>query len=118
MAPLEKSKRLSTNMRYVILAFVFINIVINYMDRTNVSIAMPELSKEIGLSTVQQGLIFSAFGWIYAAMQIPGGILLDKFGSRIMYFISLFGWSLVTVFQACISGFGQLMGLRLGVGFF
>ncbi|MBM6603030.1 MFS transporter [Pediococcus acidilactici] len=118
MAPLEKSKRLSTNMRYVILAFVFINIVINYMDRTNVSIAMPELSKEIGLSTVQQGLIFSAFGWIYAAMQIPGGILLDKFGSRIMYFISLFGWSLVTVFQAFISGFGQLMGLRLGVGFF
>ena len=56
MAPLEKSKRLSINMRYVILAFVFINIVINYMDRTNVSIAMPELSKEIGLSTVQQGI--------------------------------------------------------------
>lgn len=111
-------KKLSTNMRYVILALVFINIVINYMDRTNVSIAMPELSKEIHLSTVQQGLIFSAFGWIYAAMQIPGGILLDKFGSRIMYFISLFGWPLVTVFQAFIGGFGQLMGLRLGVGFF
>lgn len=106
-------KKLSTNMRYVILALVFINIVINYMDRTNVSIAMPELSKEIHLSTVQQELIFSAFGWIYAAMQIPGGILLDKFGSRIMYFISLFGWSLVTVFQAFIGGFGQLMGLRL-----
>ncbi|QFP80341.1 MFS transporter [Latilactobacillus graminis] len=105
-------------MRYVILAFVFINIVINYMDRTNVSIAMPELAKEIGLTTVQQGLIFSAFGWIYAAMQIPGGLLLDRFGSRIMYFISLFGWSLMTVFQAFIGSFGQLMGLRLGVGFF
>lgn len=110
--------KLSTHMRYVILAFVFINIVINYMDRTNVSIAMPELSREIGLTTVQQGLIFSAFGWIYAAMQIPGGILLDKFGSRIMYTISLFGWSLMTVFQSFIGSFASLMGLRLGVGFF
>ncbi|MDT2613916.1 MFS transporter [Enterococcus dongliensis] len=105
-------------MRYVILALVFINIVINYMDRTNVSIAMPELAKEIGLSTVQQGLIFSAFGWIYAAMQVPGGLMLDKYGSRIMYFISLFGWSLMTLFQASIHSFGQLLGLRLGVGFF
>lgn len=105
-------------MRYIILALVFVNIIINYMDRTNVSIAMPELAKEIGLSTVQQGLIFSAFGWIYAAMQVPGGILLDKFGSRIMYFIGLFGWSVMTLFQASIHSFGQLLGLRLGVGFF
>lgn len=105
-------------MRYVILALVFVNIVINYMDRTNVSIAMPELAKEIGLTTVEQGLIFSAFGWIYAAMQVPGGIMLDKFGSRIMYFISLFGWSLMTLFQSGISSFAQLLGLRLGVGFF
>ncbi|MFC0277931.1 MFS transporter [Enterococcus devriesei] len=105
-------------MRYLILALVFVNIVINYMDRTNVSIAMPELAKEIGLTTVQQGLIFSAFGWIYAAMQVPGGILLDKFGSRIMYFISLFGWSLMTLFQAGIHNFSHFLGLRLGVGFF
>lgn len=114
----SKPKNSKFKMRYVILALVFVNIVINYMDRTNVSIAMPELAKEIGLSTVQQGLIFSAFGWIYAAMQIPGGLMLDKFGSRIMYFISLFGWSLMTLFQASIHNFGQLLGLRLGVGFF
>lgn len=113
----EKPKN-KFKIRYLILALVFVNIVINYMDRTNVSIAMPELAKEIGLSTVQQGLIFSAFGWIYAAMQVPGGILLDKFGSRIMYFISLFGWSLMTLFQASIHNFGYFLGLRLGVGFF
>lgn len=113
-----KTGRNKFKMRYVILALVFVNIVINYMDRTNVSIAMPELSKELNLSTVQQGLIFSAFGWIYAAMQVPGGIMLDKFGSRIMYFISLFGWSLMTIFQAATHSFGQLLGLRLGVGFF
>ena len=113
-----KPKDSKFKMRYVILALVFVNIVINYMDRTNVSIAMPELAKELNLTTVEQGLIFSAFGWIYAAMQVPGGLLLDKFGSRIMYFISLFGWSLMTLFQSSITGFAQLLGLRLGVGFF
>lgn len=110
--------KLSTHIRYVVLALIFVNIIINYMDRTNVSIAMPEMAKDIGLSTVQQGLIFSAFGWIYAAMQIPGGILLDKLGSRITYTISLFFWSVITVFQSMVGNFGQLLGLRLGIGFF
>lgn len=113
-----KKPKLSTHVRYIVLAMIFINIIINYMDRTNVSIAMPEMAKDIGLSTVEQGLIFSAFGWIYAAMQVPGGILLDKFGSRITYTISLFFWSVVTVFQSMVGNFAQLMGLRLGVGFF
>ncbi len=101
-ASITKKPKLSTHIRYIVLALIFINIIINYMDRTNVSIAMPEMAKDIGLSTVEQGLIFSAFGWIYAAMQIPGGILLDKFGSRIIYTISLFFWSLVTIFQATV----------------
>ncbi|MCI1857501.1 MAG: MFS transporter [Sporolactobacillus sp.] len=115
---LAKKPKLSTHVRYLILTLIFINIVINYMDRTNVSIAMPEMSKDLGISAIQQGLIFSAFGWIYAAMQIPGGYLLDKLGSRLIYFISLFFWSVVTLFQAAVHNFGQLFGLRLGVGFF
>ncbi|MCH4172440.1 MAG: MFS transporter [Lactobacillus sp.] len=110
--------KLSTHVRYIILAMIFVNIVINYMDRTNVSIAMPEMAHDLGLTTIEQGFIFSAFGWIYAAMQVPGGLLLDKLGSRIMYTISLFGWSVVTVFQSLVGNFSQLLGLRLGVGFF
>lgn len=113
-----KKPKLSTHVRYIVLALIFVNIIINYMDRTNVSIAMPEMAKDIGLSTVEQGLIFSAFGWIYAAMQIPGGILLDKLGSRITYTISLFFWSVITVFQSMVGNFAQLIGLRLGIGFF
>lgn len=110
--------KLSTHIRYIVLALIFVNIIINYMDRTNLSIAMPEMAKDLKLSTVQQGLLFSAFGWIYAAMQVPGGIILDKLGSRITYTISLFFWSLITCFQAAIGSFAQILGLRLGIGFF
>ena len=55
------------------LALVFVNVVINYLDRSNISVAGAMLSKDLNLSSVQLGLIFSAFGWTYALMQIPAG---------------------------------------------
>ncbi|WP_332832150.1 MFS transporter [Escherichia coli] len=48
------------------------------------------------------GYIFSAFGWAYLLMQIPGGWLLDKFGSKKVYTYSLFFWSLFTFLQALL----------------
>lgn len=104
--------------RFAILALVFLNVVINYMDRTNISIAAPFISKDLQLTSVQMGLIFSAFGWTYAALQIPGGILADKLGPRIIYTISLIMWSGVTVLQGFAKGFATLFGLRLSVGVF
>ena len=86
-----------TRARFLVLAMVFVCVIINYMDRSNVSIAAPIFSKELHLSSVQLGLIFSAFGWAYALLQIPGGMLLDKVGSRIMNTISLGLWSVATL---------------------
>ena len=62
------------------LALVFVNVVINYLDRSNLSVAGSALSKDLELSSVQMGLIFSAFGWTYALLQIPGGLIADRFG--------------------------------------
>ncbi|MEM8683661.1 MAG: MFS transporter, partial [Pseudomonadota bacterium] len=67
-----------TRKRFHILGLVFISVIINYMDRTNISVAAAALSDELSLSPVQMGLIFSAFGWTYSALQIPGGILVDQ----------------------------------------
>lgn len=111
-----KIKTKPTYIRYKILAFLFINVVINYMDRTNISIAATALSAEFNLSSVQLGLIFSAFGWTYVALQIPGGLLTDYFGPRILYSFSLIIWSAITVFQGFASGFASLFGLRLATG--
>nr|WP_214457468.1 MFS transporter [Flavihumibacter fluvii] len=108
----------ATNTRYTILAAVFINVVINYMDRSNISIAGAVLSRELELDTVQMGYVFSAFGWTYATLQIPGGILADRYGVRLLYTISLVIWSLATIGLGFVSGLLGLIILRVMIGAF
>lgn len=107
-----------TNVRYGMLALVFVNVVINYLDRTNISVAAPALSKDLELSSVELGLIFSAFGWTYAALQIPGGLIADRYGPRILYAFCLITWSLATIGQGFTKGFVGLFGFRLATGAF
>ena len=97
-----------SNFRWVIVSLLFFVTAINYADRTVLSIAGPALAKSLGLNSVSMGYIFSAFGWSYVIAQLPGGWLLDRFGSRKIYAISLFVWSFFTF----ITGFvGLFTGL-------
>lgn len=107
-----------TRIRFRILAFVFLSVVLNYMDRSNVSVAASAISNELQLTSVQLGLIFSAFGWTYAALQIPGGIMVDSFGPRLVYALSLTLWSAATLLQGVMKGFAGLFGLRMAIGAF
>jgi ACS family D-galactonate transporter-like MFS transporter len=100
------------------LALVFVNVVINYLDRTNLAVAGPALSKELGLTPIQMGYAFSAFGWTYALLQIPGGLIADRFVPRVLYAFCLISWSLTTLGQGLIRGFGSLFALRLATGAF
>lgn len=104
--------------RFLIMVMLFITVVINYMDRSNLSVAAPAIADEFGLSPAQQGLILSAFGWTYAAMQIPGGWLVDKVQPRVLYPLCLILWSLATVFMGMAGSFVALFVLRLAVGVF
>jgi MFS transporter, ACS family, glucarate transporter len=92
-----------TRVRFGIVAMLFLVTAINYADRATLSIAGPSLSKDLGLDAVTMGYVFSAFGWSYVLGQLPGGWLLDKFGSKRIYFASIFIWSLFTVLQGGIS---------------
>ena len=65
------------------LALLLLATTINYVDRSNLSIVAPFLSKELGLGPVQMGLLFSAFAWSYAIANLPGGFLIDRFGSQL-----------------------------------
>lgn len=107
-----------TKKRFGILAMVFISVVINYMDRSNISVAASALSDELQLSSVQLGLIFSAFGWTYSVMQIPGGIAVDLIKIRVLYPILLVSWSIATLVQGFISSFAALLGCRMAIGVF
>lgn len=111
-----ESKIKASRVRFGILTLIFINVVINYMDRSNISIAAPLLSKDLELNSVQMGLILSAFGWAYALLQIPGGWLVDRVSPRVLYMITLGLWSFATLLQAAAKGFAGLFGLRLSLG--
>jgi ACS family D-galactonate transporter-like MFS transporter len=102
--------------RFFMLGLIFVCVVINYMDRTTVSVAANALAKDFALTSVQLGKVFSAFGWTYAAFQIPGGLLADVLTPRLLYALSLLGWSLATLSQALAGGFGSLVGLRMTIG--
>src|ERR1051326_1754997 len=91
---------------FPILGLVFVATLINYLDRAVFSIARPLFTKELGIAPIVAGTLGSAFSWSYALAQIPGGAVLDRFGTRVVYFISLITWSLVTMFQGLVNGVG------------
>jgi MFS transporter, ACS family, D-galactonate transporter len=102
--------------RYQILALLAVGTMINYLDRTVLGIAAPQLTKELGINAALMGLLFSVFSWSYVAAQIPGGLFLDRFGSKLTYFLSMTFWSLCTLAQGLVSGIGGLFAFRLGLG--
>jgi ACS family glucarate transporter-like MFS transporter len=83
--------------RWTILVMLFIVTVINYAVRAALSLAAPSLSKDLGIDSLELGIVFSAFGWSYVIAQMPGGWLLDRFGAIRVYLIAIVSWSLLTI---------------------
>lgn len=91
-----KSKK-TTKKRFFIVFLLFITVVINYLDRANLSIAAPQMMKELNLTTQELGWIFSSWGWAYVAMQIPCGWLVDRYNPKYLLASFLGLWSLATI---------------------
>jgi len=100
----------------VILGLLFVSVVINYLDRANLSIAAPLLGKELNIDPARMGLVFSAFGWSYVFCQIPGGWLVDRMDPRKLYGTLIALWSVATALLGFSSGIGMLFALRLAIG--
>ncbi|KDB07722.1 d-galactonate transporter [Burkholderia sp. lig30] len=105
-----------TRARYRILALLAIGTMINYLDRTVLGVAAPQLTKELGINAAVMGIMFSAFSWTYVVMQVPGGLFLDRFGSKVTYYCSMTLWSLCTLLQGFVHGVSPLLACRLGLG--
>lgn len=80
--------------RYHIIGFLFLSTVVNYIDRVNISVAAPVIMKETGWDKGQFGLVFSAFLIGYALLQIPGGVIADRWGGRRVLALAFCGFSL------------------------
>ena len=105
-----------TRARLLILALLTLGTLINYLDRTVISVAALPMREELGLDAAVMGVVFSAFSWTYAAAQIPGGLLIDRIGVRLAYTLSVALWSIFTLLQGVSTGLASLLGFRLGLG--
>ncbi len=106
------------NRRFLIAIMLFVIVVINFLDRSNISIVAPQLTGALHLDAIKMGFVFSGFGWTYAILQIPASRFVDRVHPRLLYFIVLGLWSLGTLALGLVSGFAMLLALRLMVGAF
>jgi Sugar phosphate permease len=106
------------NVRWGIASLLGVGVVVNYLDRVNISIALSPLSKELHISATVSGLILSSFLWSYAILQLPVGAWLDRFGSKWLIRIGSLIWGLATLMTAIVNGFGLILLSRvlLGIG--
>jgi MFS transporter, ACS family, D-galactonate transporter len=110
--------RKPTRVRHRVLVMLFVTVVINYLDRSNLSVAATDLGRDLRLDPFHKGLLLSAFGWAYAGLQIPGGWLVDRIRPRVLYALICGLWSLATLLQGFAGTFVFLFSLRLLVGVF
>ena len=90
--------------------------IINYLDRSSLSVANMTIREEMGLSATEIGFLLSAFSLAYGLAQLPCGALLDRKGPRIMLGIGMFIWSLFQAASGLVHNFTQFILVRIGLG--
>ena len=102
--------------RFGVLALIAAGTMINYLDRTALGVATPSMSASLHITPTIMGVVFSAFSWSYVASQIPGGWVLDRFGTRLTYLLAITFWSLFVMGQGFVHGVVTLSVCLLGLG--
>lgn len=108
----------ATRYRWVVLGMVFLAMIINYMDRAALSVAMPFITESFHLTAAEKGMIFSSFFVGYTAFNFIGGWLSDRFGPKRVFGFAMVFWSLLCGLTATAFSFWSLFLLRalFGVG--
>jgi ACS family D-galactonate transporter-like MFS transporter len=104
--------------RWTIALLLGVGVLVNYFDRVNLSVSRDALQASFGISAVMFGYLSSAYNWTYALLQLPSGLLLDRFGVRRVGIIGTMIWSVASFAAAVSTGMGGLFGARflLGIG--
>jgi len=101
-----------------VLFLIALSVLINYIDRSNLSIAAPLIKDELGLTATQLGTLLSLFFYTYGLLQIPAGWLVDRFDVKSVFALGFFLWSAATAVTGLLHGFAALLAARavLGLG--
>lgn len=107
----QRIRRIQT----VTLVLLFMAGIVNFLDRSSLSVA-GEAPGELGLSATEFGVLLSAFSLSYGFSQLPSGILLDRFGPRIVLGAGLIFWSLMQALTGMVNSFSHFILMRIGLG--
>lgn len=110
---LDLSKKQSSVLGFVLLYIAFC---ISYIDRAAISLALGQIGKDFHLQAADLGIIISAFFLGYAAMQVPGGWLADRFGSKVVVIVTIAMWSIFTVMTGFAWSLASLIVIRFIFG--
>ncbi len=102
--------------RWGIALLLGFGVLVNYFDRVNLSVSRDALQDAFGISAVMFGYLSSAYNWTYALLQLPSGLLLDRFGVRCVGIVSTIIWSVASFAAAISGGIGALFASRLLLG--
>ena len=102
--------------RYWVFFLLFLFNAIAYVDRVNMSVAGKPIAHEFGLSPIALGYLFSSFLWAYVLMMLPGGRLIDRWGTHIIASIATAVWSAAQMATGIVGSFATMLVARLGLG--
>ena len=103
--------------RFVILALITVVLALSTGDRAALSVAGSDMGKELGISSVEMGYLFSAFSWAYVIFLIPSGWLTDRIGSKRSMMLAVVVWSCFTVMMGLVHFIGMVVPILLALRF-
>lgn len=104
------------NKKHIILALLFLGWILSYLDRMAMNVGIVSIAKDFNLSPSVMGIVLSSFFAGYALMQVPGGMLADKHGSRRVITIAILAWSIFTVFTGMAWSLMSMITIRFLFG--
>jgi len=102
--------------RWLIIWLCFLGNAISYIDRANLAIAAPTISRDLAIDPATMGWVLGTFFWTYAVMQLPAGAIIDRVGVRISLAFAVAWWSLFTAATGLARGVWQFVLVRLMLG--
>lgn len=114
--PSAAENQTPTRARYWVIVFAITLAILAYIDRVAISMAAPEMMRDLGFDKVQMGWVFSSFAIAYALFEIPGGWLGDKMGPRKVLMRIVVWWSVFTALTGIVRSYSALIAVRFLFG--
>ncbi|MGC5799988.1 MFS transporter [Sphingomonas sp. NFX23] len=102
--------------RWMIATLLGLGVIVNYFDRVILTVAAPSIQQDFGIDSLTIGFLLGAFGWTYGPLQIPVGLLLDRYGVRRIMLVSIVLWGIASLVTSAAIGVGTMFVARMLLG--